>query len=103
MFDVSLKEPKIKKTRFQKPDLKQQLPVPIESLTGVKANDSIWRFYHGKFEEETKNVIISDLQEAKYIYELGFFGHFANPNLKRKSGKSGKHFFLRFLTLLLGF
>ena len=101
MFDFELKESKGKKRR-RNCELKQPLPIPIATLTDVKASDSIWRFYHGKLLDSNQDggakingneivMIVQDPQEAKYIYELGFFGLFGNTREKRsKISKKGK-------------
>ena len=86
MFHVKLNFPKSKKSKGK--ELKQFLPVPISNLTDIKANDSIWRFYHGKIEEN--RVKICDQQEAKYVNDLGFFGNFGGERTKTK--KKGKDF-----------
>ena len=52
MFDIELKSGKRKR---KSPGLQQPLPVPIASLTGIKANDAIWRFYHGKWNQGLLN------------------------------------------------
>lgn len=83
---VALKEPKAKKRKLGV-EIRQPLPVPIASLTGIKANDCLWRYYHGKL-QDTK-VLIQDPQEANWIHDLGFFGTFGDPRDTR-SGKSIK-------------
>ena len=54
IFEVTLNEPRAKKGR-KRHELKQPLPIPIETLTGVKADDSLWRFYKGKYLSKTQN------------------------------------------------
>ena len=104
MFEVKLKEGR-RKGRFRGfQSLKQPLPVPISSLTELKASDSTWRFYHGKLEEDNAgliSVLIEDKQEIDFVYEMGYFGTIYNSEKARKSKSRQKskfclHFF--FLT-----
>ena len=74
MFEVKLNEGR-RKGRFRgRNSLKQPLPVPIASLTELKATDSTWRFYYGKIEQNGKNVLIEDQQQIDFVYEMGYFG-----------------------------
>ena len=88
MFDVTLNKPKAKKRRKSE-ELKQPLPVPIATITGIKANDSLWRFYHGKLDLEKNIVLVEDPQEATFLGIWGFFGSRGNPNVPRKTAKRG--------------
>ena len=71
MFDIELKSGKRKR---KSPGLQQPLPVPIASLTGIKANDAIWRFYHGKWNQELNMVVIENPQEIEFVKNMGSFG-----------------------------
>ena len=71
MFDIELKNGKRKR---KSPGLQQPLPVPIASLTGIKANDAIWRFYHGKWNQELNMVVIENPQEIEFVKNMGSFG-----------------------------
>ena len=73
MFEVTLKEGRRKGPFRGRTALKQPLPVPIASLTELKASDSTWRFYRGKL-EDNGNVLIEDKQEIDFVYEMGYFG-----------------------------
>ncbi len=83
MFEVQLTEPK-RKPRADQHSLSQPFPVPISSLTDVKANDSIWNWYRGVLNLDEKCVEIHDLDEARQIYQMGYFGQFGDPFLTRK-------------------
>ena len=71
MFEIELKSGKRKR---KSPGLQQPLPVPIASLTGIKANDAIWRFYHGKWNQELNMVVIENPQEIEFVKNMGSFG-----------------------------
>ena len=91
MFDISLNEPKKKKRRWDSDDLKQPLPIPIATLTGIKADDSLWRFYHGKLDPNQKTVRIEIPQEASFLEIWGYFGSRGNPKFKkRKAATQGR-------------
>lgn len=83
---MTLKQPKAKRRKLGV-EVRQPLPVPIASLTGIKANDCLWRFYHGKL--EANKILVQDPQEANWIHDLGFFGTFGDPRATR-SGKTIK-------------
>ena len=80
MFDVVLHDPKLKKKQTSE-DLKQPFPVPIATITGIKANNSLWRFYHGRLDSSRKIVLVEDPQEANFLRILGFFG--SHPKEKK--------------------
>ena len=95
MFEVKLNEGR-RKGRFRgQSELKQPLPVPIASLTDLKASDSTWRFYHGKF--DGKNVLVENQQEIEFVYEMGYFGtvNHTGKSAKKKSRQKRK-FFVQF-------
>ena len=71
MFEIELKSGKRKR---KSPGLQQPLPVPIASLTGIKANNAIWRFYHGKWSQELNMVVIENPQEIEFVKNMGCFG-----------------------------
>ena len=71
MFEIELKSGKRKR---KSPGLQQPLPVPIASLTGIKANNAIWRFYHGKWSQELNMVVIENPQEIEFVKNMGSFG-----------------------------
>ena len=53
------------------------LPVPIASLTGVPASNSLWSVYHGSLvtlEAGRHRVEVSDYSQARAIYNNGYFG-----------------------------
>ena len=69
MFEAKLAQPRKKKrprySRRQKnesinrpttisPVLQQPFPIPISSLTGIEANDSVWRWYKGNLKKRVK-------------------------------------------------
>ena len=86
MFEVKLNEGR-RKGRFKgRSTLKQPLPVPIASLTDLKASDSTWRFYHGKF--DGKNVLVENQQEIDFVYEMGYFGTVIQTGGFNKKSKS---------------
>ena len=68
-FEVTLNEPRAKKGR-KRHDLKQPLPIPIETLTGVQADDSLWRFYKGKYLSKTQNLFFSGLKLFFYTNSI---------------------------------
>ena len=86
MFDVVLNDPKSKKKHTIE-DLKQPFPIPIATITGIKANNLLWRFYHGRIDSSRKIVLVEDPQEAMYLRILGFFGSQEKKELCRKSAK----------------
>jgi len=91
MFDITLNEPKKKKRKWDSDELKQPLPIPIATLTGIKADDSLWRFYHGKLDPNQKTVRIEIPQEASFLEIWGYFGSRGNPKFKkRKAATQGK-------------
>ena len=93
MFDITLNQPKKKKRRHSSDELKQPLPIPIATLTGIKADDSLWRFYHGKLNHDQGEtvVLIEDPQEADFLGIWGYFGSRGNPKFKkRKTAKQGR-------------
>ena len=75
IFEVTLNEPRAKKGR-KRHELKQPLPIPIETLTGVKADDSLWRFYKGKYLSKTQNLffLVSSIIFILRTFSL-FFTH----------------------------
>ena len=53
------------------------LPVPIASLTGAPASNSLWSVYHGSLvtlEAGRHRVEVSDPSQARAIYNNGYFG-----------------------------
>ena len=88
MFDIELKSGKRKR---KSPGLQQPLPVPIASLTGIKANDAIWRFYHGKWNQELNMVVIENPQEIEFVKNMGSFGTIFR-HWRAKRSKKGRIF-----------
>ena len=93
MFEVTLKEGRRKGPFRGRTALKQPLPVPIASLTELKASDSTWRFYRGKL-EDNGNVLIEDKQEIDFVYEMGYFGTVYNSAKAAKKMSRQKSEFL---------
>ena len=53
------------------------LPVPVASLTGVPASNSLWSVYHGSLvtlEAGRHRVEVSDPGQARAVYNNGYFG-----------------------------
>ena len=75
MYEPSLQQPKAKRySKAKKPVLQQPLPVPIASLTEIKANNSIWRWYEGSLNRENMTVTVLGNEEAVNLSQMGFFG-----------------------------
>ena len=113
MFKPKLAQPRPKKhTRYNRksegaafvsrpyqPKLHQPLPIPIASLTGIQAGNSVWRWYRGNLKKRKKQSAISSsltssesdgniVPESLYYYieiapdneahanfsQMGFFG-----------------------------
>ena len=71
-----LSEPQMKR-RSGHGDLGSPLPVPVASLTGVPASNSLWSVYHGDLvtlEAGRHRVEVSDPDQARDIYNNGYFG-----------------------------
>ena len=76
IFEVTLSEPRAKKGR-KRHELKQPLPIPIETLTGVKADDSLWRFYKGKYlSRKFFSFLLKTLLQHKFKYKSVNYFHF---------------------------
>ena len=75
MFQPDLSEPKRKKRSGN--NLQQPFPVPIASLTGIKAEDSVWRWYKGRLVVDIPGprVEVTTESDAHYVLEsMGCFG-----------------------------
>lgn len=86
IFEVTLNEPRAKKGR-KRHELKQPLPIPIETLTGVKADDSLWRFYKGKLDPAKKIVVVENPEDAFKLGIWGYFGSRGDPKFKKGANK----------------
>ena len=89
MFEIELKSGKRKR---KSPGLQQPLPVPIASFTGIKANDAIWWFYHGKLNQNLNMVLIENPLEIEFVKNMGSFGTIFR-HWREKQTKKGKIFF----------
>ena len=85
MFEIELKSGKRKR---KAPSLQQPLPVPISSLTEIRANNAIWRFYHGKLDRNEQIVLMENPQEIEFVKNMGSFG--TTRNWRAKRSKKGK-------------
>jgi hypothetical protein len=72
MYSAPLSAPRRKRPR-EGETLQQSLPVPIASLTGIRANNSIWRWYAGALAEDC--VTVREGRES--LWERGYFGEVA--------------------------
>ena len=85
MFEIELKSGKRKR---KAPSLQQPLPVPISSLTEIRANNAIWRFYHGKLDRNEQIILMENPQEIEFVKNMGSFG--TTRNWRAKRSKKGK-------------
>ena len=69
-----LSEPRRKRRRGKNEVLQQPFPVPIASLTEIKASNAIWRWYSGRLEVAEGHVRVPDPEEGKHLFTMGFFG-----------------------------
>lgn len=69
-----LSEPRRKRRRGKNEVLQQPYPVPITSLTEIKASNAIWRWYSGRLEVTEGHVRVADPEEGKHLFTMGFFG-----------------------------
>lgn len=53
--------------------LQQPFPVPIASLTEIKASNSIWRWYTGVWDDRLKCVQVKE-EQGSNLWKMGFFG-----------------------------
>ena len=72
-FVPSLAQPRRKWNAAVVP-MEQPVPVPIESLSGIKARNDVWMWYKAVVSEERRKVLVEDGKEAGEVQKRGFFG-----------------------------
>ncbi len=75
VFVPELAPPRAKRRRRKK-TLQQQLPVPVASLTDVKPDNAVWRWYSGTLGADGGGggVTVEDPAEGRMLLRMGFFG-----------------------------
>ena len=74
MFVPALSFPRPKRPRRGRPPpvLQQQFPVPVSSLTELKADNALWRWYRGSMAEDGGGVSVEE--DGAMLLKMGFFG-----------------------------